>query len=255
MTREKMVGGGLPPPTMNHSRLLQPYAGRPGLPPVVEATAVPHRGRHDAGPQPPAQVTMHTSLGSAQKPETLQSPPAPKAFCAQTTPAPPAAWEQKQAAVSVQSFGPAQCSESGGVAQPGSHEKHVDPGVSHRSYWAKAGARRLVSTGADHATAAPAPMRLSIRRREILSTSIERPPSIKVSDLKQVQAKDGGQARLRHPSAAGTFVLRDRPSAVACVRPHSASSGGAVGEMSSNDGFEEFRWLSRGPIGTGRGRR
>jgi hypothetical protein len=34
-------------------------------------------------------------------------------------------------------------------------------------YWAKAGVRRLDSTGADHATAAPAPIRLSILRREI----------------------------------------------------------------------------------------
>jgi len=35
--------------------------------------------------------------------------------------------------------------------------------------WANAGVFRLVRTGADHATAAPAPMRFSIRRREIPS--------------------------------------------------------------------------------------
>jgi len=38
---------------------------------------------------------------------------------------------------------------------------------AHTYCCANAGVRRLVSTGADHATAAPAPMRFSIDRREI----------------------------------------------------------------------------------------
>ena len=37
----------------------------------------------------------------------------------------------------------------------------------HRAYWANAGVRRLDSTGADQATAAPAPIRFSILRREM----------------------------------------------------------------------------------------
>ena len=46
---------------------------------------------------------------------------------------------------------------------------HVWPG-SHAAppYWANAGVRSELRIGADQATAAPAPMRLSIRRREIL---------------------------------------------------------------------------------------
>jgi hypothetical protein len=43
---------------------------------------------------------------------------------------------------------------------------------SQTRYCAKAGVVRLVMTGAVHATAAPAPMRFSIRRRLILSSDI-----------------------------------------------------------------------------------
>lgn len=43
---------------------------------------------------------------------------------------------------------------------------------SQTGYWAKAGVVRLVMTGAVHATAAPAPMRFSMRRRLIPSSDI-----------------------------------------------------------------------------------
>jgi hypothetical protein len=54
--------------------------------------------------------------------------------------------------------------------------------VSHggNPYWANAGVRRLDSTGADQAMAAPAPMRFSILRREIRSGLIVIPPSLSI---------------------------------------------------------------------------
>jgi hypothetical protein len=66
-----------------------------------------------------------------------------------------------------QSGFPPQCGE-GGVGQPasGPHERQVLPG-EQPPYWANAGVRMLVRIGADQATAAPAPIRFSIRRLEI----------------------------------------------------------------------------------------
>jgi hypothetical protein len=46
----------------------------------------------------------------------------------------------------------------------------TSPQTSHRAgYWANAGVLRLERIGADQATAAPAPTRFSIRRRDSLS--------------------------------------------------------------------------------------
>ena len=47
---------------------------------------------------------------------------------------------------------------------------------SQTGYCPKAGVVTLVMIGADHATAAPAPMRLSIRRRLILSSDMSHLP-------------------------------------------------------------------------------
>jgi hypothetical protein len=75
-------------------------------------------------------------------------------------------------------------SQPGGPPQfADSHVKQSVHGDGQAMYCANAGVRRLDSTGADQATAAPAPMRFSILRREIRSGLIVSPslPSIRAS--------------------------------------------------------------------------
>jgi hypothetical protein len=55
-----------------------------------------------------------------------------------------------------------------------SNPKQSEQGAHSVTYWAKAGVLMLVSMGADQATAAPAPMRLSILLREIRALPSDR---------------------------------------------------------------------------------
>lgn len=73
-----------------------------------------------------------------------------------------------------------------------SSEKHrmsAHP-LGHSADWANAGTLRLVRTGADHATAAPAPTRFSILRREIPSSATTHPLSSPGTD-KTLLARGG----------------------------------------------------------------
>lgn len=97
------------------------------------------------------------------------APPVPKTFEKQKHP-PSVVKAHRHVSLPQVPAAPAHLGDSVPAGHPNAvpHEKQREHSVQ-RPYWAKAGVRRLVSTGADQAIAAPAPMRFSIRRREILS--------------------------------------------------------------------------------------
>lgn len=99
----------------------------------------------------------------------VHAPPAPKTFAKQKHP-PSTVKAHRQVSLSQLPTAPAHLGDSVPAGHPKAvpHEKQREHSVQ-RPYWANAGVRKLVSTGADQAIAAPAPMRFSIRRREILS--------------------------------------------------------------------------------------
>lgn len=97
---------------------------------------------------------------------------------------------------------------TGDERQP--HERQGLPG-EHAPYCANAGVLMLVRIGADQATAAPAPIRLSTRRREISSELIPTPPStdgLSVPVGRQSRSMQSWDISCGLPESGDTVLLR-----------------------------------------------
>jgi hypothetical protein len=144
---------------------------------VVErvACAPPQGARQVLAAQPKLQMFMHRAVG---KPWAAQSAVLAHVLNVRNTSSPQ---KQSPSVVTEQRQFDPQTAETGGLQKQVEHAP-----VGAHGYAAKAGVRRLLNTGAVQAMAAPAPIRLSIRRLEIrligTSRSSIEPPSPRVKD-------------------------------------------------------------------------
>lgn len=189
----------------------------PGSSELWVSGQVPHGAAHTLAWQPGSEAETHAHPGP--------NSPTHSAVVAHST-------ESPHRALLKQRHGPSTVSPqwqllvAGPQSAPSPHRARPGHGASQRGEpaCANAGIRRLVSTGADQAIAAPAPMRRSIRRREIVfgrsSGSISHPP-ISMGSLNEPIRTDAtmpGYHPPRHRADAVKFLRLQRLGDVGFLR-------------------------------------